>query len=175
MLVWFAVRFLLALAFEGCADLPDAAVRCVFDVAVEGMCDWDDGPGFGRKAVDLFLDCGDELCAVRGFEGVDGFDLLGIAGVVFGGEECVDGVLAHDVRVGRFGGVVFAREDSWRWVVLLHDLPDLSRHNRVVYRIPAVFGPRCLGGGGCRLVGLGSKRCGAVLGCSWEVVESRVG
>ena len=87
MLVGFPVGFLLSLALECRADLPDAAVGGVFEISVDGACDGDERLGFGSKAVDFLFDGYDELCALGGFESVGGFYLLCVAGVIFRGKE----------------------------------------------------------------------------------------
>ena len=68
----------------------------------------------------FLLDGGDEVFAVRGFEGFRGLDLFCVANVIFRVEEGVDCLGAHDVCVG-YRGVVVGREES-RWGVLaIHD------------------------------------------------------
>ena len=53
-----------------------------------------------EEAGDFFLDCEDELVAIRGCESILCLDLHGIPCVVFGGKKFVDSVLTHDVGVG---------------------------------------------------------------------------
>ena len=74
-----------------------------------------------EEAGDFFLDGDDELVTIRGFKSILCLDLLGIPCVVFGGEECVDSVFAHDVGVGG-RVVVVGGEDGRRWVSDFHDL-----------------------------------------------------
>ncbi len=92
MFVWFAVGFFLALTFECCPDLPDSLLVDVLRVSGCSSCKGLEGLGFGDKALDLFLDRDDELFSVRCAEGHCSFDFLCVASVVFGGEQCVDGI-----------------------------------------------------------------------------------
>ena len=69
--------------------------------------------------MDLLLDGDRELRAVWCSECVGGFDLFRVASVVLGCEKCVEGVIAHDVRVG-WCTVVIGGEDGGRGIVLVH-------------------------------------------------------
>ena len=84
--VGFPVGFLLPFALEGCPYLPHACVVRVLGIAGCATCYRYEGFGLMNETVNLFLDSDDELGAVRGSEGVDGFDFFGVARVVCGVE-----------------------------------------------------------------------------------------
>ncbi len=70
--------------------------------------------------MDLNLNGGDELFAVRGAQCVDGLDFLFVPAVVLGGKQCIYCIAPHDVRVC-FRLVVVCWEDGWVWAVDGHD------------------------------------------------------
>ena len=118
--VSFAVGVFLALTFECSPDLPDAFLVDVLFVSSCSSCKGLDGLGVGDKVLDLLLDRDDELFSVGCAEGLCSFDFLCVANVVFGSEQCVDGICAHDVSVGGLVFVVGCEYGRWR-VLAVHD------------------------------------------------------
>jgi hypothetical protein len=123
VLVRFSIGLLLALALECGVDAPDSSVGAVLSIAGQCFGNRYKSLGLVDEAVDLLLNGNGELGAVRCLESVGGLDFLRVAGLVFGSEEGVDGVRAHDVRVGGAAVVVCVEYGWWR-VLPVHDCAE---------------------------------------------------
>jgi hypothetical protein len=71
-----------------------------------------------------FLYGDDKLGAVGGLECVCHLYLFCVAGVVFGVEQSIDRVRAHDVRVGQCVFIVVGGKYGWWGVFAVHDCAE---------------------------------------------------
>ena len=82
--------------------------------------------------MDFFLHGDDKLGSVGGFERVCRLYFFRVAGIIFGIEEAIDRVRAHDVRIGQWVFVVVGGKYGWSGVFAVHDCAECLRNGAYV-------------------------------------------